>query len=150
MRRDDTRKRVRRADGEIDAACDKDERPGRGDDQDRRLLVEDVEQIDLREEGIAPEGQDREQDEERDEDPASLAANRSPVLAWSGGDASCGAIRERRGEDRRLGHGLALQLGDQPAPRMTRTRCARPRISSSSDEMNTIAMPVSASETSSS
>ena len=120
---------VDRADGEVDAAGHENERPGRGDDQDRRLLIEDVQQVDLRQERRAG---DRERDEERregqrdagrpqalgarlperpapDAPPASVTPS-APVTPRSG--RGC---RERGRQHRRLGHLLAAQLADDPA-----------------------------------
>ena len=51
--------RVDRANREVDPAGDEHERPGRRNDQRRRLLVEDVEHVHLREEGSARQRQDR-------------------------------------------------------------------------------------------
>ena len=77
VRRDDGRERVGGADREIDAARDEHERPGGGDDEDRRLLVEDVQQIDPRREGVARQREDDEEDAERERIPASRRRSHS-------------------------------------------------------------------------
>ena len=74
VRRDDAGEPVDRADREVDPAGDHDERPGRGDDQRRRLLVEDVEQVRLGRERRARQREDDEEDHERDQDPERCGA----------------------------------------------------------------------------
>ena len=115
--------RVHGAHREVDAAGHEDERPGRRDDQRRRLLIEDVEQVDLRQERRA---RDRQRDEERRE--GQRDAGRAQALDGARGagvDAAASArraamprsrrsCRERGGQDRRLGHLLARELADDP------------------------------------
>ena len=62
--RDDPGQREDRPGREVQAAGDEDERPGAGDDPDRRLLVGDVEQVARREEDGAGERERHEQEDE--------------------------------------------------------------------------------------
>ena len=151
IRRPPTRSR---ADGEIDAAGDEHQRPGRGDDQDRRLLVEDVEQIGLREEGIARRGTGRRRGSTNGMRIPTCVAERpdrsSPESAWSGGDPPADRSANAAARIADLRHGSPSSSATKRPARMTMTRCASPRISSSSDEMSTIAMPASAARSTSS
>ncbi len=113
-----------------------DERPGGGDDERRGLLVEDVEQVDPGEERPAGHRQHDEQHEERVAGSrrgaarsATAADGRSDRQGTAGPTTAttscwsimrtpfCACIRgaEGRRENRRFGHGLTAELGDDPA-----------------------------------
>src|SRR6185312_14103922 len=118
-------------DREVEPAGDKDERPGGGDDQRRRLLVEDVEQIRRRREGRARQRQHREQDQERDQDAGAAGPRIAEVHAARPLGSSANAAAS-----------TAPSVIASPSSRatmrlrrITSTRCERPRISSSSDEI---------------
>ena len=132
VRRGHAGQRVDGADRQVDPPGHQHQRAGRGDDQRRGLLVEDVEQVDLGEERPAGHGQHDEQDEERVEDPgpAQRAGQRAadgrsdgrprPVRAcvrscWSITHLPSCIGAEGRPENRRFGHGLAAELGGDPA-----------------------------------
>ena len=148
--RGDGGQRVDGPDREVDPARDEDERPGGGDDQRRRLLVEDVEQVDLREERAARQ---REGDEQRDEREQDAEAPRDARVE-PGRDVERRALTPAlilsaprtppRGSPPRSARSPASSATIRPR-RMTTTRCASPRISSSSDEISRIPMPDSAS-----
>ena len=63
------RQPVDRADRQVDAAGNEDQRAGTGHDDDPSLLVEDVGQVLGPQERRADQAQDHEQDHERDRDP---------------------------------------------------------------------------------
>ena len=105
----DAGERVGRADREVDAAGDEHERPGRGDEQHRRLLIEDVEQVRLVGNALlfsesatksATNGTRMPRlRSARRVDPRQGPARRDVVLTLHAVRS-----RERRGEDRRLRH----------------------------------------------
>ena len=126
VRRDDARQRVDRAHREVDAARDEHERPGRGDDQDRRLLVEDVEQVRLRRERGARQRQDGEEDDERERMPDACAARAATGLPGSSSPSTVlarahaatppdGSSAKAAARIALARHGLAGELGDDPA-----------------------------------
>ena len=81
--RDERRRRpgqaVRRADRQVDAAGDEDERAGAGHDDDPGLLVEDVGQVLEAQERVADEAQRDDRDDERDGDAGPPDERRQPV-----------------------------------------------------------------------
>ena len=162
---DDAREDVGRTDREVDPAGHQHERPGRRDDQRVGLLVEDVEQVDLRQEGVARQREDDEEDRERDEDPGlpepgcaeeAGQAGEARVVLLGARVAGQAAIPPAEGSANAAAR-IADSVIESPSSsatsrpaRITSTRWARPRISSSSEEMRRIARPSAASETSSS
>ena len=116
-----------RADGEVEAAGDDDERAAAGDDPDRRPLVEDVEQVRPREERRRDAS--AEHDEQRDE------ADDDAVVAQEPADAaSCRQRRQPRRDRRRLARlrrrSLRRRSRSPNAARMTAPRWLRRRSSS--------------------
>ena len=126
LRRDRAGQPVDRADREVDAARDEDERPGAGDDDDPGLLVEDVGEVAEAQERRADDGQHHERDEERDEDPRPAdEPRRSAASAAAAGDSAArrglGVMRRSRWPCRTLRPRSpppscpARQLGDESA-----------------------------------
>src|SRR5262249_6959399 len=156
---DDRPEAVDGADREVDPARDDHERPGRGDDERRRLLLEDVEQVRLGEERRARHREDDEQDRERDQDPEApqprqlgAGAQRRPQLpepALLDVRAAAHEARWSANAAARIGPSAISPPVSTAAirpRRMTSTRCARPTISSSSEEINSTPRPSAASE----
>ena len=135
VRRDDSGERVRRADGEVDASRHEHERPRGGDDQHRRLLVEDVQQVRLRRERLAgrargrrrARGTGRGSRRRRRRSMSARCRRRAPVERFSAaasGSASvlkratsCCRVRERGREDRRLGRSPRPRAPRRAGPR---------------------------------
>src|SRR5581483_4373920 len=158
---DDAGEPVDRADGEVEPAGDEDERPGDGDDQRRRPLVEDVEQVDPREEdGARGAEHDEERDEGKDDavvaqarelfEPERAEARRDPSLFARGHAILASSYTSSVANDALM---TASSVISSPSrrrtispPRITSTRCASSSTSSSSDEMIRTAMPSDASE----
>src|SRR5262249_19394429 len=141
---------VDRPDGEVDPARDEDERACRGDDQRRRLLIEDVEHVVLRGKGLARQREREEEREERNENPAAPQephAGRAHLLARHPGTLRRGVRRHADTAEGSANAAARIRLSLIASPsscstmrplRMTSTRWARPMSSSTSDEIRRI------------
>src|SRR3954465_15422108 len=139
------------AHGQVDPAGDEDERPRGRDDQRGRLLVEDVEQVDLGQERRA---RDRQGDEERGEGQRDAGRAQAlggapgierPASGHAGGGAHAAKAAPSTADS--VMSSPASSPTMRPA-RMTSTRWASPRTSSSSEEMSRTPSPSSASDAS--
>ena len=156
-RRDHSREREDRSDREVEAPGDEHERAADGHDPVRRVPVEDVEEVHLRQEHVALERQVDEDDDEADDD--AVVPERGEPDADT---AACEVEPGRRCVGRRAhaatspvakaacrtSFSVAVRPSNSATSRplrITMIRWARPSTSSSSDEMSSTASPSAAS-----